>query len=303
MTLQTRKSNNRTYSLDLLSTSQKRSKKHEPETDIFCLYGAPFFAYQIHLAKWGVVQGCCNHWDCPRCGKTRARQEYGRIVAGIRSLALQHPIYFVTITCRGKEMALEESEKHYLEWTNRLFSSWRARTKCKGGQWHYVQVTERQTRGHPHSHILTTANPQDLYLGHVFKERTENLYIPRNSREIALRSDWLQGAINKSGLGSQYDISIASSPEGASRYVAKYLFKPTIFENSWPKKWKRVRYSHSFPKLPERQTDAIVLLSDNDWRHLARRAEVIEVKDTPTMLDVNWHLRHTDIAIRLAKPN
>jgi hypothetical protein len=200
-------------------------------------------------------------------------------------------------------MGLDESEKHYLEWTNRLFSSWRARTKSKGGQWHYVQVTERQTRGHPHSHILTTANPGDLSLGHVFKEREPNLYVPQFSREIALRSEWLGGAISKAGLGPQYDISIAQSHEGASRYVAKYLFKPTIFENSWPKKWKRVRYSHSFPKLPERQTDAIVLLSENDWRHLARRAEIVEVKDAPTMLDVQWHLRHTDLQIRLKKDN
>jgi len=218
-------------------------------------------------------------------------------------LAETQTIYFVTITCLGKELSVDESEKHYLEWTNRLFSAWRARTKSKGGQWHYVQVTERQTRGHPHSHILTTANPQDVYLGHVLKEREPSMYIPAHARELALRSDWLQGAIIKSGLGPQYDISIASSPEGASRYVAKYLFKPTIFENSWPQKWKRVRYSHSFPKMPERQTDAIVLLSENDWRHLARRAEIVEVKDAPTMLDVQWHLRHTDLQIRLKEDN
>jgi len=199
-------------------------------------------------------------------------------------------------------MSLDESEQNYLKWTNRLFSSWRSRTKSKGGQWCYVQVTERQTRGHPHSHILTTANPGDLYLGHVFKERTPSLYVPSDAREMALRSDWLATAISRSGLGPQYDISVASSPEGASRYVAKYLFKPTIFENSWPKGWKRVRYSHSFPKLPERETEAIVLLSAEDWQHLGRRAERVEVKDELILADVRYHLRHSDAEI-IYKPS
>jgi len=290
------------HSLDLFSTTQKRRKKRTKPEPFFCSYSAPFFAYQIHLANWGVSQGCCNHWDCPRCGKVRAREEYGRIVSGVRELALTNTVYFVTITCRGKEMTNEEADANYLSWTNRFFSAWRARTKSKGGKWCYVQVTERQARGHPHSHILTTADVFDLYLGHVFKERTGNLYIPTNAREIALRSDWLSDTVQRAGLGSQYDISIASSPEGASRYVAKYLFKPTIFENSWPKGWKRVRYSHSFPKLPERETEAIVLLGSEDWRHLGRRAERVEVKDDLILQDVRYHLRHSDAEI-IYKPS
>lgn len=196
-------------------------------------------------------------------------------------------------------MSLDDSEKNYLTWTNRFFSSWRARSKAKGVKWCYVQVTERQTRGHPHSHILTTADPGDLYLGHVFKDRTPNEYIPRHSREIALRSDWLSEAVTRAGLGPQYDISIASSPEGASRYVAKYLFKSSIFENSWPKGWKRVRYSQNFPRLPERETDAFVLLSDEDWRWLGRRASIVEVSDGETLVDVKWKLRHADTIVSL----
>lgn len=295
----TQKPANGGFDLDLFSTSQKRKQNREANPAIWCAYNAPFFAYQIHLSKYGVTQGCCNHWDCPRCGKTRAREEYGRIVSGIRSLANEGAIYFVTITCLGREITADEADTGYLVWTNRLFSAWRARTKAKGGKWCYVQVTERQTRGHPHSHILTTANPQDLYLGHVFKEREPNINIPATAREIALRSDWLQNAIIKAGLGPQYDISIASSPDGASRYVAKYLFKPTIFENSWPKGWKRVRYSQNFPRLPERETDAFVLLSQEDWHWLGRRASIVEVGDSETLLDVRWHLRNADTIVSL----
>jgi len=285
--------------LDLFSTSQKRTFKKSKSEALFCHYNAPFFAYQIHLSRYGVSQGCCNHWDCPRCGQVRAKTEYGRIVAGIRKLAETSPIYFVTVTCRGKELTTDEADKGYPLWNNRLFSTWRARTKSKGGQWHYVAVTERQTRGHAHSHILTTANPGDLYLGHVFKERTPNTYVPKMAREIALRSDWLQGAIVKAGFGPQYDISVASSPEGASRYVAKYLFKPSIFEDKWPKNWKRVRYSHSFPKLPEVKTDAFVLISETDWNWLGRRASIVEVNDNETLLDVRYRLRRADTIVAL----
>lgn len=286
--------------LDLFSTSQKSSVKVPQRQSVFCTYNAPFFAYQIHLSRYGVSQGCCNHWDCPRCGTVRARQEYGRIVSGIQKLAESSKIYFVTITCKGKEMATDEADKNYLTWCNRFFSSWRSRTKTKGGKWCYVAVTERQQRGHPHSHILTTADFKDLYLGHVWKERPTNSGDKEMQREIALRSDWAASAVVKAGLGSQYDISIASSPEGASRYVAKYLFKQTAFETDWPKGWKRVRYSQNFPRLPEVKTDSFVLLSDSDWNWLGRRASIVVVKDSETLLDVRWKLRHADTLVDLA---
>jgi len=288
---------NRSVYLDLFSISQKRKGKPKNETSIFCKYNAPFFAYQIHLSRYGVSQGCCNHWDCPRCGKVRASEEYGRIVSGIRTLALSFPIYFATITAPGGELTADEADEKWPLWSNRLFSAWRARTKSRGGQWHYVAVTERQKRGHAHFHLLITADPGDLYLGHVYKERKENIYTPANAREIALRSDWLAVAIQRAGFGSQYDISIASSIEGTSRYVAKYLFKPSIFEDCWPKKWKRVRYSHSFPKLPEKKTDAFVLISETDWNWLGRRSSIVEVKDSETLLDVRWKLRNSDCIV------
>jgi len=283
--------------LDLFSTSQKTSGKKDQQQSFFCSYNAPLFAYQIKLATYGVTQGCCNHWDCPRCGQIRARQEYGRLVSGIRQLAETSKIYFVTVTCKGKELTRDEADKNYPLWNNRLFSTWRARTKSKGGQWCYVAVTERQTRGHAHSHILTTANPGDLYLGHVFKERTSNLYIPAQSREIALRSDWLSNTVQRAGFGHQYDISIASSPDGASRYVAKYLFKQAMFEAHWPKGWKRVRYSQNFPKLPDQTSDCMVLLTPNDWQWLGRRAAVVKVKDDAILADVRYHLRNADTII------
>ncbi|HEY9651958.1 MAG TPA: hypothetical protein V6C95_14940 [Coleofasciculaceae cyanobacterium] len=58
------------------------------------------------------------------------------------------------------------------------------------------------------------------------------------------------------------------SPAAASRYIAKYLFKHSVFE-IWPPKWKRVRYSQNWPKLPEKSNPAaFVILTAWDW-HLA----------------------------------
>ena len=34
-----------------------------------CKYKAPFFAYEKHPLRYGVVQGSCNHWDCPKHGE------------------------------------------------------------------------------------------------------------------------------------------------------------------------------------------------------------------------------------------
>lgn len=266
-------------SLDQLSTSPTGLVLRTSTYGEKCINGAPFFAFKIETGKFGVIQGCCNDWTCPRCGKIRAKQEYGRIIEGCKIIGAENRILFITITCKGRGLSVADSLKHYSEWSQRFLDAAYTRSKRKGGKWVYVQVTERQKRGHPHSHILTTFDPQDLYLGHVFKWHNLPRGGGRNEREIALRSDWIAAQVVKSGLGEQYDVSIVNSAAAASRYVAKYLFKDTIFNTWWPKGWKRVRYSQSFPKLPEKETDAFVLLSANDWFNLAADANIILAHD------------------------
>ena len=119
-----------------------------------------------------------------------------------------------------------------------------ARQRCKSNQqeWIYVQVTERQKRGHPHSHILTTFTPGDLVTGNVEKYSTDNKGNRVKKLVECLRSPWIQKQVVRAGLGDQYDISQVETVEGASRYVAKYMFKDTMFGTHWPKNWKRVRY-------------------------------------------------------------
>lgn len=285
--------------LDLFSTSPTKEDFCSSFSPEICKYRAPYFAYKAEQKRWTVVQGNCHHWDCPRCGLGRAKQEYGRIVEGCRSLAKETKIYFITITCKGKELGVKDAEKNYLKWTNRLLDACRQRCKRAGGQWCYVQVTERQKRKHPHSHILTTFDCGDIISGNI-KKWIQNKEGKKEYKTLSvLRSEWLQGQVIRAGLGAEYDISLVETVEGASRYVAKYLFKDSIFTTDWPKRWKRVRYSQSFPKLPVRKTDAFVLLQHADWYKLAKKTAVITCVGYEAFQEATNQLHFHDTIVRL----
>lgn len=238
--------------LDLLSISQK-----------ICTYAAPYIAI-INGEKSTIIQACCNHWDCPRCGEMRAKHEYGRIVEGAKTLAECYTLSFYTFTCRGRDLRLDLAQRDYLLWTNRLLSTMRARCKTEGGHWCYCQVTERQKRGHPHSHLLMAWLPNDA------KERKDSKGKPY------IYSQWFRAAHERSGLGNQSKITPVGSVEATAKYIAKYLFKDAMF-TQMPKNWHRVRYSHSFPKSPVDENplpnDSFPLLTSQDWR----RAEMAGV--------------------------
>ncbi|HEX2898410.1 MAG TPA: hypothetical protein VHS96_01705, partial [Bacteroidia bacterium] len=91
--------------LDLFSTSQKEMCFSPPDEEAAkrkpCIYRAPLFWYRKeHTLAAHVVQGSCHHWDCPRCGVGRAKQEYARIVNGIPLLARSQDLWFMTFTCK-----------------------------------------------------------------------------------------------------------------------------------------------------------------------------------------------------------
>lgn len=208
-----------------------------------------------------IGQACCNHWECPACGVKRAKQEYRRIVAGCEELAQEHDLYFWTLTCRGREIALDEAEESYYAWTNRLLTNARTKAKRNGQFWVYVQITERQkkTRLHPHSHIITTFLPADAVATKDANGR--NAYV----------SAWFAKSNESAGLGSQHKITQVQSAAATSRYVAKYMFKATMQE-VWPAHWRRIRYSDNWPAIPVFHADvAVVLRSKNDWRQAEKQ--------------------------------
>lgn len=281
--------------LDQLSTSQNLCFPH----NIRCSRGAPHIAVQspIRPALYFVMQGCCNDWTCPRCGQIRARHEYGRIVQGCRTLSEQgKELYFITITTRGGGLSKQDAMAGYLKWTNHLLTTLRQSANRHGQDWHYAQVTEYQKRKHPHSHILTTYVPHDAYIGHKKKWHTKNDGRRGYEWIECILSDYMLKSVQAAGLGKIYDISSVRDAEAASRYVSKYLFKD-MMSAVWPDGWRRVRYSHSFPKLPEQDSGGFPLLSDEDWQKLARLATVVKPENEIVFQDVNYFMRGSDVLI------
>ena len=221
------------------------------------------------------------------------------MVEGCRALAETNDLYFITITCKGKEISHEYAEENYGKWTNRLLDACRVKSKREGGQWHYVQVTERQKRLHPHSHFITTYAPQISEVITIRKKKKQESGQYKIVISQSLRSDWFEGQIKKSGLGQQYQITKVDSADGASRYVAKYLFKPSVFTADWPKGWKRIRYSQSFPKAEERETNAIVLLTQEDWYKLASKTAIVTVSTLDDFQEASDRLHFHDTIVRL----
>lgn len=267
--------------LDLLSTSHKSSPKSgeisenlQLDIDVLiecsigfqnekCDRGAPFIFFQDHSGIVRIVQGCCNNWTCSRCGQIRARTEYGRMVAGATILAEKNiAVYMHTWTCLGREMPLHEAEANYGKWTNAMLNNCRNRSKSQGGHWFYAQVTERQTRQHPHSHLIMSFLPDDAKLEYVKKRNKDGV---DEWREVYI-SEWYAKRLKSSRLGKQHEITLVRNHVAVAVYAAKYLFKDAIF-TEWPPKWKRVRYSQSWPKNPEHKAPEMAwpLIKHSDW--------------------------------------
>lgn len=258
---------------------------HEAVNGARCEKHAPFIFYVDRAKKGHIVQGCCNDWNCARCGLIRAKQEYGRIVSGARKLSDQGvKLYFITLTCRGRELALEEAEKGYMGWTNRLLSTCRANAKKQGIPWVYVQVTERQKRLHPHSHLISSFCPSDATIG---QKVTDDGSI----REILI-SPWFVKKNISAGLGRQCEITEIRSPQAVAIYIAKYLFKNAML-TKWPKGWKRIRYSQSWPESDIVKDDAdkvaFPLLAQSDWDSVANMGIPLLADSQETAKIANAH--------------
>lgn len=257
-----------------------------------CINKAPFIAIPPKDGQPArVFSGTCNNWNCPRCGILRAQEEYARICEGVKDLMKEgHRLYMVTITCRG-DQTVSEAEEAYLGATNKFLTVWRKRAKEEKRLWAYAGVTERQKRGHPHSHMIVTYLPPDAfyildnYELYVKQVARLNRYLPLNMRfsprkpnkikEYEMFSLWLSMRAFMAGLGVQISIGVVQSPKAVVLYLAKYLFK-SAQQTEWPKGWRRVRYSRSWSKLErENDTEAFVLLSREDWHRLASFRSIV----------------------------
>lgn len=246
-----------------------------------CAYAAPYICFHREAHGWYIQQGCCNHWDCPRCGHIRAREEYGRIVEGAKQIEEDgRKMYFWTLTCRGSEMTLQEAEESYLRWTDRLLTASRNKSNRADEYWCYVQVTERQKRQHPHSHMICTYCPPDAW---PYK-KGEKLPLGYIAKHDGLWSDWLVDAARRAGLGEMCDLSAVRSAAAVATYISKYLFKDAI-NTQWPPGWKRVRYSQNWPDLPVQENPtAFPVINLWDWQRVSDIHEPVRADSLTTYL-------------------
>lgn len=244
-----------------------------------CGYAAPRICFQKEDKTWNIVQACCNHWDCPRCGHIRAREEYARMVEG--AIALENdkrPMYFWTLTCRGSDLTLADAETGYATWTHRLLTSASTKARRAAEFWCYVQVTERQKRKHPHSHMICTYCPPDAWP----YAKGDILPLGHRAKSDGLWSDWFVDANRKAGLGEQCQISAVRSAAAVATYLAKYMFEDAI-TTRWPPGWKRVRYSQNWPKLPELgNKTAFPVITFYDWQRVNDIREPVRADSVTT---------------------
>lgn len=250
--------------LDLYSIRHTKGKKM---TELRCDNNAPHIFFIGNKGTGVILQGCCNSWTCSRCGRIRANEEYYKMTYGARVLETEgHGLYFVTLTCRGRDISLQQAEKEYYKMTSKFLNSMRMKCRRADEYWCYVQVTERQKRGHPHSHLIMTYIPDD-------KTPTKD-----SEGKAVLISKWLTRAVERSGLGNQHVITPIRSASAVAIYIAKYLYKDAV-STKWPRKWRRVRYSRNWPRddeQAEKPEVAFPLLTPYDWHRVRTSGVKVE---------------------------
>ena len=167
----------------------------------------------------------CRRWTCPVCRDKRA-QEWG-FVALVGAVELQERgcrLIFVTVTSHEKLNAAQTLAAWPSAW-----KKLRQRIIRKHGPGDYYMVTERHRSGRLHVHAVVTWD---------------------------IENRWLKDNARACGLGYMADTQAIDAAGIVVSYVSKYLTK---FADVWPKGWRRVRMSNSWPKLTEPSTE-------NGWR-------------------------------------
>lgn len=228
--------------------------KHKTNKSVLCPFGAPLIALSSEAGD-DIIQGCCNHWTCPTCQMVLAGYHRHKMKEGAALLLEVGPIYFITITCRGRDLDTFTMDDEYYGWTNRLLTACRTKAKRAGQRWVYVQVTERQQRGAAHSHLISTWLPP-----------VTNTWVDKKGR-THYSSTWLEKLCVKAGLGPQCTITLIVSAGAVAVYVSKYLEKQ-LNTDVWPAHWRRIRYSRDWPKTETTFDIAQPLLKLEHWRKI-----------------------------------
>lgn len=171
---------------------------------------------------WNVVvlfQPRCKSWTCPACAEINKAIWTMRAEHGARSFLRQgYEISFLTLTSHEKLTPAQTMNV----WADAWKKLRQRAVRAAGEGFGYMMMPEQHKNGRLHMHALETAR---------------------------LSSRWWKDAARECGLGYMADERPIEAIGGAVQYVTKYVTK-SIEDTKWPLRWRRVRVSNNWPKLP-----------------------------------------------------
>ena len=174
-----------------------------------------------------VTRADCDSWGCAECAERMRGQWILRAQIGVRQYigAGQH-VDFITITSHEKLPDFASTERVWSQAWPVLYAA----LKRRSAKFQFFIVPEKHKDGRMHVHALWTAN---------------------------VTQKWLKDNSRKRGMGHQCKRSPVTDAIMAVRYVGKYVGK-SLGEDV-PKRFRRVRVSQGWPKVPSPVTPTIAL--------------------------------------------
>lgn len=202
----------------------------------------------------------CGQWSCPKCAKHLARMWAWRAKLQVNS-SDKGVYWFWTLTLRGKYKTPEQGFKALPKlWDTFRKIIQRSIREKKLGRWTYLAFVEGQPKRQymPHFHILSSHKS------------------PRRLKDVAMQA----------GFGFEAKEKVVDGPKAMS-YVAKYASKQS---QATPKKFRRVRASRDWAKLPPFDGDPLFVKAKDETlaNYLLRVNEATGI-DMDTLLD-RWTL-------------
>ena len=181
--------------------------------------GRPWLIGRSPATRRAVLfQPRCGMWSCPVCGQINRALWVKRAFYGLDVRKLEpNPNQFLTLTSHARLDAPASLAVLADGWDKLL-----KRIRRAAAGFDYVRVVERHEDGRVHLHLLETAG---------------------------LGTRWFKDNSAECGLGYMAEEEELRSAAGGAYYVGKYLVK-SLKETTWPKNFKRITTSRSWPKLP-----------------------------------------------------
>lgn len=166
----------------------------------------------------------CKTWACPECAARNSDRWKHRVMYGVSHYQKSGKEFdFVTITLGGKYRGRDDSIQGWRRVWPRVYDR---HTRVAGKQ-PYVIFPECHKNGRVHLHMV---------IGKSVDKR------------------WWKDNVYGCGGGFIADCQPIRRIGGVAYYVTKYIAK-TIALAAWPRKFKRVRASHHWPKPPVKPLD------------------------------------------------